>query len=157
MLVENRVSVTDPNSQNACLARRYSGVRATEETDMSDYDFSETQILSLDSTVDGKHTTQVAAVHPELGYVGAVDVQWEAEFTGFVTRLYVEPGCRRQGIARMLLDWCARLAADRKRVNLALLVLVANRVVIPFYQKCGFTVVCEYPDRSVLLVRKAGV
>jgi ribosomal protein S18 acetylase RimI-like enzyme len=68
--------------------------------------------------------------------------------TAEVTRLYVRPGARGAGIARVLMRDAHHHAAEHGMTRLILDVLPARTAVIGFYQRLGYTETAPYPTGS---------
>lgn len=75
-----------------------------------------------------------------------------AHRTGEVKRLYVRPGCRGRGIARVLMRHAHDHAARNGMTRLVLDVLPARTMVISFYRRLGYTETEPYPAESPVLM-----
>ena len=58
----------------------------------------------------------------------------------WVEDLFVDPACRRQGIATALVERAKALGAERDCARLELNVWAFNEPAIAFYRRCGLTV-----------------
>ena len=68
------------------------------------------------------------------GYVGCQTVLDE----GYITNVAVSPACRRQGVARALLDALKRRAAEKGLAFVTLEVRASNAAAIALYEGAGF-------------------
>ena len=89
------------------------------------------------------HPRSVLAVADEddevVGFVHAVT----GEEVGHVLRLYVDPGHRRHGIGRRLLEHVIEEMANLDHDRVAALVLAENDLGVDFYRSAGFETVDE--------------
>jgi N-acetylglutamate synthase-like GNAT family acetyltransferase len=81
---------------------------------------------------------------------GVFVAEWNGTIAGFAAvepradgeseldALFVDPNMRRRGIARSLVEYCARIASTRKS---AALYVVGNPHAKDFYTACGFNVI----------------
>lgn len=69
-----------------------------------------------------------------VGYAGLLVVADE----GYITNVAVRPDCRRQGVARRLLDVFVRFAQGNDLAFLTLEVRASNYDAIALYGSCGF-------------------
>ena len=69
-----------------------------------------------------------------VGYVGCQTVLDE----GYITNVAVDPACRRQGIARALIDALQSRAAAAGLAFVTLEVRASNAAAIALYEKVGF-------------------
>lgn len=69
-----------------------------------------------------------------VGYVGCQTVLDE----GYITNVAVSPDCRRQGIARMLIDTLTAQARERGLAFVTLEVRASNAPAIALYEGAGF-------------------
>ena len=69
-----------------------------------------------------------------VGYVGCQTVLDE----GYITNVAVSPACRRQGVARALLDALKRRAAEKGLAFVTLEVRASNAAAIALYEGAGF-------------------
>ena len=69
-----------------------------------------------------------------VGYVGCQTVLDE----GYITNVAVDPACRRQGIARALIDALQRRAAAQGLAFVTLEVRASNAPAIALYEQAGF-------------------
>jgi ribosomal protein S18 acetylase RimI-like enzyme len=86
----------------------------------------------------------VAEIDGELAgfcysYVSRKPKYFKLEKFGFVGDLYVEPGYRRQGVGRMLVNDTLAFFSRRKVRQVELLVAIKNTGTIKFWESLGFS------------------
>ena len=92
-----------------------------------------------------------------IGYAGMHCIQDEA----YVTNVAVDPGFRRHGAGRLLMQALERAAIGRGAAALSLEVRVSNQSAIHLYRSCGFAEIglrrgmYEQPKEDGLIMTKA--
>ena len=94
-------------------------------------------LSSLLSELLNPHAVYLTAMRGQtvLGYLGMHHILDE----GHITNLAVDPACRRQGVARILLTALIAHARERNFVFLTLEVRASNQAAIALYGGLGFT------------------
>lgn len=109
-------------------------VPAVLALERSVYEFPWTEGIFKDCLRVGYHSFVIEHDEKIVGYVLMNTVVGEAH----VLNLCVAPDCRRQGIARSLLNYIIDLAVALKSVSLFLEVRESNVAALALYQSSGF-------------------
>ena len=112
------------------------------------------EILRLDTEIAGtKATRLIALVGGE--FIGSVDLEFKNRRVAQFARLFIKADRRGCGWGSQLVEMCITLAQGQGCESISATLDPGNHEVLPFYQRLGFILACEWGDDGLLLISKS--